>query len=427
MTLWGDVIEDYLEPLGLGLASFVDSYSGGWFWRYIEALHEADVETVLLCHSSSAHRHLRLRHGVTGRPIVVLPAPALLRLMRKQTRRYRRRRAEGHMTAHARERSWLEAVTPYAATSPRALAQVLRRERCEALLCQDYEHARFDIAVAVGRRIGLPVFATFQGGDWRNSRIERPVRPLTIRASAGLVIPTATEEERVRGRYQVPDERIARIFNPVDLGHWHARDRVAARRELGVGADECVVAWHGRVDVAIKGLDVLLDAWDRLTRERVGRRMLLLLIGTGPDAHVLRARIAVRPTQDVRWLDEFVSDRERLRRYLAAADVYAFPSRHEGFPVAPVEAMACGLPVVAAAADGVPDIFADGEHHGGLLVPTGDAGAFAQALGRLIDDLELRRSLGAQGIARCTQRFGYDRVGRQLRAFLLDRQRPTGA
>ncbi len=425
MTLWGDVIEDYLGPLGLDLASFISSYSGSWFWRYVEALSEADVETVLLCHSSSVRRRQRLRHGVTGAPIVVLPAPGALRLMRRQTKRYRHRRAEGRMGAHARDRSRLEALTPYVATSPRTLAQVLRRERCEALLCQDYEHARFDIAVAVGRLIGLPVFATFQGGDWRNSRIERPVRPLTIRASAGLVIPTATEAERVRSRYGIPDQRIARIFNPVDLAHWHARDRPAARRELGVEADECVVAWHGRVDIAIKGLDVLLDAWDRLPRQRGGRGLLLLLIGTGPDAPLLRARLAARTSRDVQWLDDFVSDRERLRRCLAAADVYAFPSRHEGFPMAPVEAMACGLPVVAAEANGVADIFEEGEHHGGVIVPTGDARAFAHALVRLIDDPALRRSLGAQGLARCRQRFGYDHVGRQLRSFLLDRRRPT--
>lgn len=420
MTLWGDVIEDYLEPLGLDLTAFVERYSGSWFWRYIEALSAADVEVVLLCHTSGVERVRRLIHRPTGTQMVLLPAPRTLRLMRRRTLRYRRDRTERRPGPHARERSRLEAVTPYAATSPRALAGVLRRERCEALLCQEYEHARFDIAVAVGRLTGLPVYATFQGGDSQNSRIERPVRPLAVRASAGLVIATASEAERVRRRYRLPEERIARIFNPVDLRRWHADDRVAARRKLGVEDNACVVAWHGRVDISIKGLDILLDAWAQVTRERTDPRLLLLLIGTGPDAERLRRHIADRGLTSVRWIDEFVSDRERLRRCLAAADVYAFPSRHEGFPVAPVEGMACGLPVVAADAQGVPDIFQDGEAHGGVVVRRGDAGAFARGLQRLIDDQRLRTWMGRQALARSRQGFGLEEVGRQLRAFLVE-------
>jgi glycosyltransferase involved in cell wall biosynthesis len=59
-----------------------------------------------------------------------------------------------------------------------------------------------------------------------------------------------------------------------------------------------------------------------------------------------------------------------MRQYLSVADVYVFPSRHEGFPVAPLEAMACGLPIVAAYAPGICDILSEGEESGGLVVPT---------------------------------------------------------
>ena len=71
----------------------------------------------------------------------------------------------------------------------------------------------------------------------------------------------------------------------------------------------------------------------------------------------------------MQFVEEWVLDRARIRTFLSAADVYAFPSRHEGFAVAPLEAMACGLPIVAADAPGVPDLLACGEACGGIMVP----------------------------------------------------------
>src|SRR6185369_8481582 len=100
-----------------------------------------------------------------------------------------------------------------------------------------------------------------------------------------------------------------------------------------------------------------------------------------------------------------LNDREVIRRHLAAADVYAFPSRNEGFPVAPVEAMACGLPVVAADAPGIVDILGEDD---GTVVPAGDAEAFARALGPLLDDHNLRAALGVRARRRAEERFSHE-------------------
>jgi starch synthase len=81
--------------------------------------------------------------------------------------------------------------------------------------------------------------------------------------------------------------------------------------------------------------------------------------------------------------------------------------------------MACGLPLVAADAPGVPDILEAGEASGGLMVPRGDADAFAHALGRVLDDEAFGRKLGARARARVDDAFSHRRVGEQLRAFLF--------
>src|SRR4029079_14935079 len=142
----------------------------------------------------------------------------------------------------------------------------------------------------------------------------------------------------------------------------------------------------------------------------------LLLVGTGNDAAELRATIEGK--RGVVWVDEYVRDRARLQTYLHAADVYAFPSRHKGFAVAPLEAMASGLPVVAADAPGASDLLEGGEASGGIVVPRGDVTAFATALARLVDDEELRCALGVRARARVEESCALEAVGARLKKFL---------
>ena len=96
-----------------------------------------------------------------------------------------------------------------------------------------------------------------------------------------------------------------------------------------------------------------------------------------------------------------------------------FPSRHEGFPVAPAEAMACGLSVVATDVQGIPDIFERGEADGGIVVQREDVAALTRAMGQLVDDDERRRELGRNARKRVEAAFSYPAVGRELRRVLL--------
>jgi starch synthase len=422
---WSQLIEDLLDNIGVSFEVFRDEMAGGWMFGYIDAMRRAGIRTVLFVVSARVRVPTRTLHRPTGAPLWILPAPASYRAARRRVLNpYAGTVEEAVGSVRGVSRllsSALKHMTPYLATPLRSLARALRSEGCNVILCQDYEHARFDLCLLLGWLLGRPVFATFQGGDISISPLERLPRPYALRAAAGLIVATRSEAERIRTSYRVPAARIARIFNPLDLSEWYAGERAEARAELAIPEGARVLAWHGRVQVQIKGLDLLVEAWDRVGRERPGRELRLLLVGTGNDSTELHRRIAAMGLRDVVWVDQYVRDRTVLRRYLSAADVYTLTSRREGFPVAPIEAMACGLPVVAVDAPGMPDILDGGEAAGGLVVPRGDVDALAKALGRALDDPAWCHEVGQSARARAHGHFSLEAVGAQLRDFLARR------
>jgi glycosyltransferase involved in cell wall biosynthesis len=159
------------------------------------------------------------------------------------------------------------------------------------------------------------------------------------------------------------------------------------RREIGIDDDELVIVFLGRI-VLEKGLDVFSETV-RALRER-GVKHHVMVIGEGP----------ARP-----WFEEqmpgaiFVGQQTGtdLARALASADVFLNPSSTEAFGNVTLEAMASGLPVVAAEATGATTLVRTGET--GVLVEAGDIDGFADALEAYARDPELRRRHGEGGLA----------------------------
>lgn len=425
---WGNLIEDFLDSIEVSFEGFCQEMTGGWMFGYIDALKLVGVQTVLFCISAQVNEPTRHTHIPTGAKICVLPAPENYRAIHRHIVNpygWKVKEMFGDVQgAKYLLSALLKDVSPYLATPLRILVRELQREGCKAILCQEYEYARFDVCVLIGQLLRLPVFATFQGGDFQTSRLERPLRPLTMRACTGLIVATQTEVQRVQSRYGVPNRKIARIFNPLDLSVWDGGDRQKTRATLNISSDALVVVWHGRIDYRRKGLDILLAAWKQICTHCPERDLKLLLVGTGSDAELLRQQIAPSQLQNIIWINRYILERSVIRDYLCAADVYTLPSRHEGFPVAPLEAMACSLPVVAADAPGVADILA-GEASGGLIVPREDPEALARSLGQVLDNEEWRRELSRRARERVESAFSLQTVGKQLREFLLEKAKPA--
>jgi len=413
---WSDLFHDFLDRLDVSFEDLRTRFTGSWMFGYAAALRTAGVDTAIVCPTTEVRSIVRTTHEPTGARLVLLPAGRVFSFLRAHARTDR---LEGRRDPASIASAVAAHVGPYFGTPPLTLARALRRESCDVVLCQEYETPRFDVVVAVCRALGIPAYATFQGGDYQLSRIEPVLRPLSLRLSAGLVVGAAAEIDRLRERYDVPPEKIAQIFNPIDLSFWRPDPRADARAALDIPADASVVAWHGQVQIWRKGLDVLLRAWAAVTAARPERQLRLLLVGAGEDATQVRRMIDDQRLAGVAVLDGW-RDRADVRRALSAADVYAFPSRHEGFPVAPIEAMACGLPVVATDAQGVRDIVADT----GIVVARDDDPAFTEALAALVDDDDRRGLLAIAARERAEAQFSHDAVGSRLRDFLLGPSMP---
>jgi glycosyltransferase involved in cell wall biosynthesis len=389
---WGDVVEDFLGPLGLELSDFVETVSGGWLFGYVEALRFAGFRPVVICASAAVQRSEHRIHRATGVSIWIVPG-------RSSALPYSSRRSGAQ---------WWR--TPW-----RAFAAALLHERCTRMLVQEYEYARFDALAVLGRLMKIDVFATFQGGDLTLSRLEGWIRPWSLRLARGLAIASTRERDRLHSAYRrLPP--MADIPNPLAAGEWRPGSRLQARARLGLPPDLFLAVTHGRIDIHRKGLDVLVEAWRRFDRPAGGRR--LVLVGAGQDDERFRALLDAAHLPSIDWQPRYTTDRSEIRTWLNAADVYVSASRVEGMPVAPLEAMASGLPVVCSRAQGLPDIFALGEGHGGILVPCDDPEAIAVGLRRLERDPSLAAALGVAGQARVDDHFSIEAVGQSLRTFL---------
>lgn len=157
------------------------------------------------------------------------------------------------------------------------------------------------------------------------------------------------------------------------------------RRELGIGADVFAFFYVGRLN-PIKDLGTMLDAFAALPAD-ISLRTRLYLVGDGPDRAMLETR---RNALGLGERVTFLGARSDVSEVLMVADAFVMSSTSEGLPMALLEAMAAGVPCIATAVGGIPDLFADDR---GLLVPAQDAPALASAMTAVVRSPELRQRL----------------------------------
>lgn len=222
--------------------------------------------------------------------------------------------------------------------------------------------------------------------------------PLVTLRRANRVIALTPREARYLESLGVAPEQIVVIPNGVDMNEFAPVP--AASRD----GDDIRILFAGRCYPEQKGLHVLLDAMALL---RDDSRIRLHVVGEDGGGHaVVRSMARSHGIEDRITLIGRV-DRPRLIEEFRAADIFVLPSLFDSLPIAILEAMASGLPVVATRVGGVPDIVED--ERTGLLVEPGDAEALAEALRRLAGDASARKEMGQRGLERARQ-FSWEEI-----------------
>lgn len=273
------------------------------------------------------------------------------------------------------------------------------------LLHAQYGYPTGWATLLASKRIGVPNVVSIQGGDghWVGSCCEtHRVAMCEVLAHANaLLIGGASFVEEVCDRLGSDPSRFTIVPGAVDT----------ARFTPGPDGYEGPVRlfYHGRVDRR-KGVLDFIDALG-LLRSR-GVPFEAVISGIGPDVDSSQARAAELDFSEDAIRFTGYADYHTVPDLYRNADVFVSPTYAEGFSNTILEAMAAGLAVVSTHAVGVSDCLRDGEN--GLLVQPGDVPALADALGRVIEDGDLRRRLARDGLEECRRVYSWTAVGRQI-------------
>ncbi|HEX5283192.1 MAG TPA: glycosyltransferase [Bryocella sp.] len=229
-------------------------------------------------------------------------------------------------------------------------------------------------ALQIAKRLRVPLVAMGIGSDIHSiaDRISAKYTRTVLREADFLV--TVSEDLRQKALAMgASPERSRAVVNGCDLGVFHVRDRVEARRQLELDPESRIVLYIGRMDVR-KGLRELVQGSAKLRMNRPD--LQVYMVGEGPDRpQITQAIDAAGAASYIHALPPCRPDDVAL--WMAAADLVTLPSYMEGCPNVVLEALACGRPVVATRVGGIPEIMSDAC---GRLIPPRDSDALAEAL-----------------------------------------------
>src|SRR5438552_6190710 len=237
------------------------------------------------------------------------------------------------------------------------------------------------------------------------------IEKTAVEAADRVIAVSTTMREDILAHFRVDPSKVIVIHNGIDPERFRPTDKRDALDGFGVRTP--YVLFVGRITDQ-KGIFHLLEAATRLPPG-----VQVVLCASAPDTPEIEARLkrAVPEHPKVRWIGEMVPVSEVVQLYSHAA-VFACPSVIEPFGLINLEAMACETPVVASAVGGILEVVEDGKT--GLLVPPGHPDELAAALGRVLENPALGRSLGQAGRRRVEAQFSWASVAERTEHVYAD-------
>jgi glycosyltransferase involved in cell wall biosynthesis len=305
--------------------------------------------------------------------------------------------------------------TPHMARTLSELTEFLRQVKASVLMCHTFKPNVLGRMAA--KRVGIPCVVVSRGWTAENWKVRayETVDRVNLRFVDHVVAVSDGQAAKVR-KAGVPISRLSVIHNAARLNAFatpqpEAKAKLFAQFPVNSGVKRVIVA-AGRLSPE-KGYAVLVEAAAEVFRQQpdVG----IVLYGEGGERPALEARINTLGLNDRFRMPGFTKELDAL---LPWATMFVIPSYTEGLPNVGLEASAAGVPVVATAVGGNPEVISDGIN--GLLVPSGDPTALSTAMNRVLTDEPLRATLAAGGVCRMKERFTFEAQAAKYRTLLTN-------
>jgi len=303
--------------------------------------------------------------------------------------------------------------TPRIGRAAREVISELRNLRADVVLCNGYKPDL--VGWYAARRLGLPVISVSHG--WTaatlNVRAYETLDRLVLRWMDRVVCVSAAQAARVRNA-NVPERKVSVIRNAIGADAFAPPDPAYAEkiRNFFPRPPRLIIGSAGRLSPE-KGFGLLVDVARNLAPRfpDVG----FVHFGEGPLRGDLAQAIFVAGLEGRFILAGFQGD---VGKYLPHLDLCVLPSYTEGLPVVLLEAFAAGVPVVATAVGGTPEVVEDDVN--GFLVPSGDVAALTCAVETMLRDEPLRRAMARQGRAKVREQFTFPAQSLAYQRLLAD-------
>ena len=278
---------------------------------------------------------------------------------------------------------------------------------------------------------GIPLVITVHSLEplrpWKREQLgggydfSRWIEKQALEMADAVIAVSAETKEDILSFFQIPEERITVIHNGIDLEEYRATKDEALLEHLGINSREPYILFVGRI-TRQKGIMHLVEAIKKMTPG-----FQVVLCAGAPDTPEIEKEMeraltaAQKERPGVIWIRNMVEHHEIIALY-SGASVFVCPSIYEPFGIINLEAMACGVPVVASSVGGIKEVVVDGVT--GFLVPLEQmkespfeavhpekyAYDLASGINQLMADPALRARMGAAGRARAEQFFSWKNI-----------------
>ena len=301
----------------------------------------------------------------------------------------------------------------------------------------DIVHTHAAKAGALGRKAakacGVPVIVhTYHGHVFHSyfgtlkTRLYKFIERRLASYTDGIIAISPLQKKELAEEHKIcPAEKITVIPLGFDLGIFRENlpgKRIATREKYALKDGEVAVAIVGRL-APIKNHGLFLEIVERLAKQNIRARFFI--VGDGSERELIETKVNTL-NEDLNTQITMTSWITDIATFNAGMDIICLTSDNEGTPVSLIEAQACNLPVISTDVGGVRDILKEGET--GFVVPKKDAAAFAEKLGLLIEQKEIREKMSQNGWSFVEKQFHYTTLAANMEKYyrlLLDKKSKT--